>query len=134
MLGLYQGQEREVRAEGVPDGVEVFVMRLVRIPPSVLARKVVRHVVTVEERGVEDAPLLFGAAFNLYLAERLLPSRLGATAHGVAVPVGSLAQEVRARTLWADERHADFHQDGSRVRGVERGVGSDLAFVRGSGR
>src|SRR5882724_1216969 len=64
----------------------------------------------VVEAGVEERPLLDGAAFDEEAAQPRIPGGARSLTHRIEIPIWTLRSQVRLRTLDADERQPDLHQ------------------------
>ena len=62
------------------------------------------------EVGVEERPLLHGAAFDEEAAQPRIPGGACSFAHRIEIPIRTLGGQVRLRALDADERQPDLHQ------------------------
>ena len=130
-VGCDQGQQRAVAAKGVPDRLEVVVIRLIRRPLRILAAVVGGHQHGVVQRGVELAPLDLVGAMDLDPRQRLVPLRHRRLMHGREAPAGDFPFGIPTRLREADEGDADLHLD--RLAGLDPVVQRGTEILVGIG-
>ena len=98
------GDQREQRArgaKGIPDRVEIVVVRLIRLPKRILSCPINGHQHRVVERCVEHLFLLRSRARELDRTQRLVPRRNRIGVNTVKVESGNFAAKVSSGLLYA---------------------------------